>query len=192
MDSNEEEIACKAHVEAFLKEFPDLPCRDDFRKVIENFYVLLDGYPPMGRSALDHMMDYFDNLKERYSEEPLLLSKGQYIAIVGAAFLNDKQITSLASQFGLTKSNLRYGLEYNKVQTGEYASMINSPQCIAVIFGPIPHSAKKIDHGDLVSKSFYVHTKSKSNQLKFTKESLLGIFPVVINWLKDQSKDKDT
>lgn len=158
-------------ISRLIKKIPKLPyakeVEDHFKKVL----ILTIEQPPMGREALDSFQEYFNNLASIYLGEKVLLSKNQYIAIVGDSFIDEKMIINLCSDFGIKKKNIRFCLDYGKYKNGHYSDLLYSSQCVAIILGPVPHSSKDNQEKALSEKIFLATDQSK--KLKLTKDSLI-------------------
>lgn len=173
----------KSGISELLKKMPDIPYKHELEIFLSDILITTSELPNIGKEALDHFAHYFDNLKEQYSGEKIILSKGQYIAIVGDSFIDDRAITNMLADYGLKKSNIKCCLDFNQYKSGRYSDLLNSEQCVAVIFGAIPHRAKNVDEKELAFKIFYA-TQKGGKILKLTKESLKDILPEVIERLK--------
>lgn len=169
-------------VSRLLKKFPKMPYVEELQEFLKKILILTEEQPAMGKEALVQFGKYFDDLIEKHLGEKIFLSKGQYIAIVGDSFTSEKIITIMLAEYGVKKSNIRFCLDFNQYKSGKYSSSLNSEQCVAIIFGAIPHRAKSVDENELAHKIFYA--KEKSGKLKLTKESLKEILPEVVKYLK--------
>lgn len=170
-------------VSRLLKKFPKMPYSEELQGFLKKILILTEEQPAMGKEALTHFEKYFDDLIEKYLGEKIFLSKGQYIAIVGDSFIDEKAIINILTDYGIKKSNIRFCLDYNQYKSGKFSDLLNSDQCVAIIFGPIPHRAKNVDEKELAHKTFYA-TQKGGKVLKLTKESLRDILPEVIEKLK--------
>lgn len=177
-----EEVVIETLIDRLLKEIPKLPHTEEIGKLFRNIIILTGEQPHIGKEALDHFAEYIDDLKESYSTDPLLLSKGQYIAIVGDSYVDERAVIAMFAEFGVTKSNIKFYTDFNKYKSGEYSESLLSKQCVAVILGPVAHSARNINEKDFSGKLF--HARAKAGKLKLTKESLRELIPEVINYLK--------
>lgn len=178
----EEELVEKL-VSRFLKKFPKMPYSEELADFFKRILILTGEQPAMGKEALDHFNNYFDDLVENYLSEKIILSKGQYVAVVGDSYISEKAIIILFAEYGIKKSNIKCCLDYQKYKSGKYSDLLNSDQCVGIIFGPIPHRAKNVDERELAHKIFYA-TQKGGKVLKLTKESLRDVLPEVVEKLK--------
>ncbi len=178
----EEELVEK-RVSRFLKKFTKMPYSEELADFIKRILILTGEQPAMGKEALDHFTEYFDDLVKSYLGEKIILSKGQYVAIVGDAYIDEKVIVNMLAEYGVKKSNIKCCLDFQKYKNGKYSDLLNSDQCVAIIFGAIPHRAKDVDERVLAHKIFYA-TQKGGKVLKLTKESLRDILPEVVEKLK--------
>lgn len=164
-----------------LEQISEVPYAEELGIFIKNLVILTKEQPVLGKEALDHFAEYFDDLIERYNGGPLLLSKGQYIAVVGDSYIKSQSMVKIFSEYGIAKSSVKNFTDFKKYKSGEYSNALNSPQCVAVIIGPVSHSARDMSDKGLSEKFFYA--RSKSSQLKLTKESLKEILEEVVDFL---------
>jgi hypothetical protein len=168
-------------VSRLIKKIPNLPYAEEIYEHFRKILILTIEEPAMGREALISCSKYFDDLIDVYLGEKLLLSKGQYIAIAGDAFIDQKMILKILAQYGMKKSNVKFCLDYKKYKNGHYTDILYSSQCIAVILGPVPHSAKDTPEKILRDKIF--EAIDSTGKLKLTKESLTKILPNVVSFV---------
>lgn len=101
------------------------------------------------------------------------LSKQQYVAIVGVNTIGTEVCYEVARNKGFTKNNIRVCDDVDRFKNGNYRDLLESSNCVAIIFGAIPHS-----HGGNIEKTYHqkavlARTKSGNHgKLKLTKESL--------------------
>lgn len=155
-------------------------------KVIEIFKNLAE---LVLRGKSDFIVDLVDSiyqsttdalkLSPNYSsdQKKIHLSKQQYVAVVGVNQLGVEETISIGVTNGFHKGNIKVCNDVGGFKNGKYAQLLNSANCIAIIFGPIPHS-----HSDNLEKNYqgikiYARPNSgEHSKLKITKHSLSASF----------------
>jgi hypothetical protein len=115
-----------------------------------------------------------------YLEEKPIIPKNKYIAIVGDMFISEEVVREIAKELGFSKSNLRFFSHYH-LNSDEFES-ISSENCVVIIMGPVPHKTNGNFQNVFAEK--IIKAKTKSNQLKISKDSIEVALCEVLQKLK--------
>lgn len=99
------------------------------------------------------------------------------IVVVGGSDVSESVLLGIAKVLGLSKSRFEF-CSFDAAQKFNYRKMLDSLEYSAVLFGPVPHSAK--DRGDSSSIIVEIETRTgyppvkrlvSGNELKITKSN---------------------
>lgn len=121
-----------------------------------------------------------------------LLGANKQLLVVGETHLGDNVLYALAAEYGFYKKDVVLLTDYDDVKS---RGACTSRKFSAAIIGACPHSVRdKGDWNSLVEKYKYEYTflvtadaRTKSNQLKITKESFRVALGEIINMLKEKA-----
>jgi hypothetical protein len=160
-----------------IRDLGRVPFGNQVKLLIKKLVILLQEQPEIGRIFLQRTNDLFEELIKEHTQAKEIIpiiAKNQYIAIVGYSYIEDFNIYPVAKTYGFSKSNIKTYLSFERYKSGEYNNSLESEQCIAVIFGAIPHKSRGGSENKISNKSVYARTKS--GELKLNKESLSVAF----------------
>lgn len=176
------------------KSFRSLARQPNGEKVLRIFKNLAQlcfrGPTQFVTTVIDQILEITDGaLKAKpefeHTSEPLIqgvasLSKQQYVAIVGVNTIGTEVCYEVARKKGFTKNNIKICNDVERFKNGSYRDLLESSNCVAIIFGAIPHS-----HSGNIEKAYHqkavlARTYSGNHgKLKLTKESLRIALDVV-------------
>ncbi len=131
---------------------------------------------------LANRMDELDDLLNKWGiveTEPVAIDRFRYgkIAVIGGSEVEETVLLGIAKSFGFSKSRFEF-CNFELAQKFNYRKMLENAEYSAVLFGPVPHSAKY--KGDSSSIIVEVETRPgyppvkrlvSGNELKITKNN---------------------
>jgi hypothetical protein len=155
-----------------FRDFFKIPHGTELRNLLRRLVILLTEQPAIGYDVLRRFQDIIDELVDEYTTKKSILSKNQFIAIVGDMMISEELVKEIAKEFGFSKSNLKFFSDY-KFSSDEFDAIASS-NCTAIIMGPVPH--KTVGDFQKVFEQKIIKALTKSKQLKISKESIYEAF----------------
>lgn len=100
-----------------------------------------------------------------------LLSKQQFIAIVGVMKTTDKACYAAARKLGFNENDIRFFNEIDSYKNGGYTDKLLSSHCVAVILGGAPHNSSGDIESKIQKKLYYARSGSQG-KLKLTGNNI--------------------
>lgn len=142
-----------------------------FKKPTDFINMVIDQVLLITEEALQAKPE--SNRESEMVEGVAQLSKRQYVAIVGVNTIGTEVCYEVARSKGFSKSNIQLCDDVEGFKNGRYQELLESSNCVAIIFGAIPHSHSGNVEKAYTKKSVLARTKSGNHgKLKLTKRSL--------------------
>lgn len=142
-------------------------------RIILNKLILISvKYPEIFSETL-HFLE--EKIKERNTKKVdvfSIISKNQYVAIVGLIRFEEIILKKIIQDAGFSFKKFKIINDLNHYKNGNGTDILESPNCIAIIFGEVPHSSSHNVQNLENVRTKSIIAKTNSGERKITKESL--------------------
>ncbi len=144
----------------------DLPYGSQIRTFMSEIFKIAKTSPIKIPYILEELRNKLVELDKKDVGPSILLSKGEYVLVIGTLNIRKEEISSICKEFAI--KDVRFFDDYDKMSGIE--DVISSSRCVAVICGPVPHSLPN----EVISKYDEKIFKARvSGKLKITRGSFL-------------------
>lgn len=140
------------------------------KSIINKMIIVSYKYPEIFSDVLRLLEEKIRDRETVLTNSELFL-KGQYVVLVGSNGLSKDYIYQIAKNNDILERYLKIFSEFDEVKNSNVDTILKSPNCRAIIFGPTPHSFNAVSR-ILSQDKIFIEAKNLSGKRKITKHSL--------------------